>query len=69
MREHVVSRCTMERERVLVRTAFGQIEGKRCTYRGIEKLYPEYESAAAAAGEHGVPLTAVYEAFLKGEVE
>lgn len=69
VREHTVTRCTMERERVLVRTAFGPLEGKRCTYRGIEKLYPEYESAAEAAREHGVPLAAVYEAFLKGEME
>ena len=46
-----------------VETPYGTITRKTGSGYGAVKRKPEYESIAKAAGEHGVPLAAVYEAY------
>lgn len=56
LRASLVHRRTMARSTVEKQTEFGPIKFKKCTYNAVTRLYPEYESLAQAAQEHGVPL-------------
>lgn len=65
VRYQTYSRIAMERKTEEVETEFGKIAVKHCSWKGIEKRYPEYESAKAAAEANGVSLENVYHAIFK----
>lgn len=62
VRKTAIQRVKMARESVSLETRYGAVTAKRCTYGGLVRCYPEYESAKEAAERCGVPLSAVYAA-------
>lgn len=59
IRENAVSRTKMDRTFETVLTKWGALTIKRVSYEGIEKCYPEYESAKSLAQQNGIPLSYV----------
>ncbi len=59
MRKSYVERIVMARRAISRDTKYGPIAFKECSYAGITKIYPEYESAAAAAKKHNVSIREV----------
>ena len=59
IRENAVSRTKMDRTFETVLTKWGALTIKRVSYEGIEKCYPEYESAKSLAQQNGIPLSDV----------
>lgn len=57
IRENAVSRTKMDRTFETVLTKWGALTIKRVSYEGIEKCYPEYESAKSLAQQNGIPLS------------
>ncbi len=62
VRRCLMRRSVLPRREATVHTAFGPIQVKLCQTPRGERRYVEYESAARAAREHGVPLRDVYAA-------
>ncbi|MBY0457109.1 MAG: nickel pincer cofactor biosynthesis protein LarC [Gemmataceae bacterium] len=62
VRRTTATRSKLQREAVTVETPWGSVRAKRGWRDGLEVVTPEYEDAARAAREHGVPLRAVYAA-------
>ena len=60
IRRQEMKRTILPRRKVTVKTEYGDVELKICTHNGTEKVYPEYESAAAVAKSKGIPLDDVY---------
>jgi uncharacterized protein (DUF111 family) len=56
IREYVVNRYAMRRERSTVRTKYGAVRVKSASGFGVKKSKTEYDDAAAAAREHGAAL-------------
>lgn len=63
MRKSYVERIVMARRTIMRDTKYGMIAFKECTYAGITRIYPEYESAAEAAKKHSVPIREVLARF------
>jgi uncharacterized protein (TIGR00299 family) protein len=61
LRKYPVDRCCMDRESISVETSAGTIEVKHCTYRDIERFYPEFESVKKAARNSGKDFRTVFE--------
>ena len=59
LRKSLVRRTVMQRQMQTVKTSFGDIEVKVCTYGDIKKSYPEFESVKKAAQAHGATLNQV----------
>jgi len=55
-------RITLEREKVLVETPWGEIEAKKVTTPKGIVIYPEYEACKKIAQENAIPLARVYHA-------
>lgn len=63
VRRTSIQRRIQQREAVTVTTAWGPVEGKRAWRTGGDQSFsPEFESCAAIAKEHGIPLRTVYQA-------
>ena len=63
VRRHAVERSKRAREAHNVETAWGTIEGKLGRLTGERTIFtPEFESCAAIARQHGIPLRDVYRA-------
>jgi pyridinium-3,5-bisthiocarboxylic acid mononucleotide nickel chelatase len=56
VRRVLCSRYILDREITTAETAYGPIRVKTGTGYGVTKSKPEYEDAARAARENGVPL-------------
>ena len=56
IRRAKMERTVLNREACRVHTPFGEIDGKKVSAEGFERIYPEYESAAELAAEKEVPL-------------
>ena len=56
-------RIAMERTAGEVKTEYGKLTVKRCSWNGILKCYPEYESAKQAAEKYNVSLETIYRAI------
>ena len=65
VRYQTYNRITMERTMEEAETEFGKIAVKHCSFKGIEKYYPEFESAKTAAELNHVSLEKVYHAIFK----
>jgi len=66
VRRSVWSRKALGRRWLKVETAYGKIRVKQALRNGtVIRSSPEYEDAAAAARQHGVPLHVVYEEVRK----
>lgn len=65
VRKYPVERTVMEREVVEVKLPFGTVRGKRCSFGGIVRCYPEYESVKQAAETAGFPFLEVWHAAEK----
>ena len=65
IRRQVMERTCLPRKKAVVSTEYGDVEVKICTYKGTEKVYPEYESAAAIAREKNIPVGEVFEKAVK----
>ena len=55
-----MQRSVLTRREGTVETPYGPVQTKQCGAGSQEKIYVEYESAAQAAREKGVPLSEVY---------
>lgn len=65
VRKYPVERTVMEREVVEVKLPFGMVRGKRCSFGGIVRRYPEYESVKQAAETAGLPFLEAWHAAEK----
>ncbi|MGE4301497.1 MAG: nickel pincer cofactor biosynthesis protein LarC [Victivallaceae bacterium] len=61
LRKYPVTRTCMERETVEAVLPFGIVKLKKCSYGGIVRFYPEYESVKAAAASSGLDFRTVFE--------
>lgn len=61
IRKYPVTRTCMERETVEAALPFGAVKIKKCSYGGIVRFYPEYESVKAAADSSGLDFRTVFE--------
>jgi uncharacterized protein (TIGR00299 family) protein len=61
LRKHITLRECLKREKVSVKTAFGEMKMKKVIYENEEKLIPEYEECKRVAAEKGVSLKSIYE--------
>ena len=50
----------MEREQLTVRLPLGEVAVKRCSFGGLVRCYPEYESVRQVALANGVEFATVY---------
>lgn len=57
-------RAVMQREAVTVKSPWGELKGKRCSFEGISKTTIEYESAKKAAIEYGCPVGRILRYFV-----
>ena len=62
LRKSSLTRSCMERETVDVELAEGTVAVKKCTWGGLVKHYPEYESVKALCGRTGADFLTIYEA-------
>ncbi|MCR4720547.1 MAG: nickel pincer cofactor biosynthesis protein LarC [Lachnospiraceae bacterium] len=62
IRRQMMKRTILPRRTETVKTEYGEIKVKVCTYNGEEKAYPEYESAVAIARREGCSLGEIYKA-------
>ena len=60
IRRVYMERTVLPREIRKVRTSAGEVDVKVCLNGEEEKVFPEYESAAALARETGRPLAAIF---------
>ena len=66
VRYYHVKRRMLGRERIMVKTVYGEIEVKRITeLDGSSRIIPEYEICKKIALEKNLPLKVVYDAILK----
>lgn len=65
LRKYPVERTIMERELVEAKLPFGTVRAKRCSFGGIVRSYPEYESVKLAAEAAGLPFLEVWHAAEK----
>lgn len=65
VREYTCRRYTLRRGKEYVDTEFGRLGVKTAESGGLRRAKPEYEDAAAAAREHGVPLREVSAAAMR----
>lgn len=61
LRKYPVDRVCMDRQLMKVQTYVGEVEVKRCSYEGIIRYYPEFESVKRAAKGSGIPIQEVFE--------
>jgi uncharacterized protein (TIGR00299 family) protein len=62
VRIHSVDRTILRREISTITTRFGDVQVKKCFYRGNElRAKPEYDDCRRIAKEHGIPISEVYE--------
>lgn len=68
VRRSVLDRVIMDRKEVDVKTPYGTVKGKQCTFGSITKLAPEYDSVKALAEKNGISILDIYRSFpQKGE--
>ncbi len=61
LRKTPVNRVRMERENIEVRLPFGNVSVKRCSFDGLVKYYPEYESVRQLADQSGIDFQTVFD--------
>lgn len=64
VRWNYFDRAVMQREAVMVKSPWGELKGKRCSFEGISKTTIEYESAKKAAREYGCPVGRILRYFV-----
>ena len=64
VRWNYFDRAVMQREAVTVKSPWGELKGKRCSFEGISKTTIEYESAKKAAIEYGCPVGRILRYFV-----
>lgn len=57
-----VERTVMQRETVELQLPSGTVRAKKCSWNGITRVYPEYESVKALAEKSGMDFQTVFEA-------
>ena len=67
VRWNYFDRAVMQREAVTVKSPWGELKGKRCSFEGISKTTIEYESAKKAAREFGCPVGRILRWNVDGE--
>ena len=53
-------RTELKREKIEVKTKFGEIKAKKVKYNGETYIYPEYESLKEVASKNNIPLKELY---------
>ena len=66
MRKMPVDRTCMKREWVSVQLSCGTVQIKKCSFEGIVRYYPEYESVKKIAEESGVAFRTVFNQAMAG---
>ena len=69
LRKYPVDRVCMDRQLMKVKTSAGEIEVKRCSYEGIVRYYPEFESVKRAVKASGSPIQEVFEEAIRSAKE
>lgn len=64
VRWNYFDRAVMQREAVTVKSPWGELKGKRCSFEGVYKTTIEYESAKKAAREYGCPVGRILRYFV-----
>lgn len=64
VRWNYFDRAVMQREAVTVKSPWGELKGKRCSFEGVCKTTIEYESAKKAAREYGCPVGRILRYFV-----
>lgn len=64
VRWNYFDRAVMQREAVTVKSPWGELKGKRCSFEGVCKTTIEYESAKKAAKEYGCPVGRILRYFV-----
>lgn len=64
VRWNYFDRAVMQREAVTVKSPWGELKGKRCSFEGISKTTIEYESAKKAARKYGCPVGRILRYFV-----
>lgn len=64
VRWNYFDRAVMQREAVTVKSPWGELKGKRCSFEGVYKTTIEYESAKKAAKEYGCPVGRILRYFV-----
>ena len=62
VRYHQVERRKLERSITTVKTQYGPVRVKICTFDNLQRLAPEYEDCAQLARQQNVPIQSVYAA-------
>ena len=62
VRKIPVERTVMQRETVELKLPFGTVAAKKCTWNGVVRCYPEYESVKALAAGAGMDFKTVFNA-------
>lgn len=63
LRRSLLDRVIMKREPVELKTPYGVVQGKRCTFGSITKLAPEYDSVRELAEQTGASILDIYKSF------
>lgn len=63
MRERLSRRIVMERRPVAVETEYGKIAGKECTFDGVTKTKPEFDTLEKAAEKYNITIAEARKAF------
>ena len=61
LRKYPVERVCMERKLMKVKISVGEIDVKRCSFDGIVRYYPEFESIKEAAKKNGGAIQEIFE--------
>lgn len=67
LRRRETERIIMDREPVKVKTPYGVLSGKKCTYGSVSKVTIEYESAKALAEKCGISILELYKNYSETE--
>lgn len=62
LRKIPLERTVMQRESVKIELPFGSVEAKKCSWNGITRCYPEYESVKKLAEAAGLSFSLVFTA-------
>lgn len=65
IRRQKMERTVLKREIRMIRTSFGEVRAKICSYDGEVRIYPEYEDVAAVSREQGLGYGQVYHQLIQ----
>jgi len=65
LRKTPIERTVMDRQEITLQLPFGSFQAKKCTWNGVSRCYPEYESVKQLAEQAGMDFQTVFAAAKK----